>query len=133
MTDYTKKNTEELLREESRLKDRYQEIEDECLKEGKSFNEFKESVKDVAEGLYFIDKVKRLRKDPTVEYGKEWKGTTYTLEEFKSMCETKQFIDEDGIGFYATETSKSDVEIKPSDVEENLIREDFSHVIWFNK
>ena len=85
------------------------------------------------EGLYFIDKHKRLRQDPIVEYGKEWKGDTYTLEEFKKMAKSKILTDEDGYGYYATESAKSDVEIYPSDVLENLIREDFSHVIWFNK
>ena len=131
--NYLKKSTEELLREEQRLKEKYDEIEEQCLKDGKTFSEFEKTVESVAEGLYFIDKVKRLRKDPIVEYGKEWKGETMTLTEFVRRCKSHEFIDEDGVGYYATETSKSDVEILPSDVEENLIREDFSHVIWFSK
>ena len=42
-------------------------------------------------------------------------------------------MDSDGYGYYATESAKSDVHIMPSDVIENIIRDDFSHVIWFNK
>ena len=57
----------------------------------------------------------------------------YTIEDFKEMCEAEVLMDSDGFGEYATETSKSDVEILPSDVKENLIRNDFPYVIWFNK
>lgn len=131
--NYSKLNTPELLREEEHLRARYEEIEEECLKEGLSFREFSKKAEKEREGLYFIDKHKRLRQDPIVEYGKEWKGDTYTLEEFKNMAKSKLLTDEDGYGYYATESAKSDVEIYPSDVLENLIREDFSHVIWFNK
>ena len=131
MIDYQNKTTEELLREEKRLRERYEDIENECLKEGKSFREFQDAARKEAEGLYFIDKVKRLRQDPVVEYGKEWRGDTFTLSEFKSMALSKQLVDDDG--YYATESAKSDVKVLPSDVLEGLIREDFSHVIWFNK
>ena len=56
-----------------------------------------------------------------------------SIEEFKKLVMDGALTDTDGSGLYATETSTSDVEIVPSDVEENLIREDFSHVMWFNK
>lgn len=131
--NYSKLNTAELLREEERLRTQYNEIEEECLKEGLSFSEFTKRAQKEREGLYLIDKHKRLRQDPIVEYGKEWKGDTYTLDEFKKMAKSKLLTDYDGFGYYATESAKSDVEIYPSDVLENLIREDFSHVIWFNK
>ena len=131
--DYSKMTITELLREESKLKKRYDDIETACLKEGLSFSDFQERAKEPAEGLYFIDKYKRLKQDPVVEYGKEWKGDTYTIDDFKDMVRGKVFVDDDGFGFYATESAKSDVMILPSDVMENLIREDFSHVIWFNR
>lgn len=131
--DYSRMDINALNREENKLKTRYNSIEDDCVKRGVGWNEFQELVHDEAEGLYFISKYKRLLQDPVVEYGKEWKGDTYTLEQFKNMALNKELIDEDGIGYYATESAKSDVEILPSDVIENLIREDFSHVIWFNR
>jgi len=131
--DYSKVTIEELLREEERLEKRYHDIEEQCLKDGVKFDEFAKKAEKEREGLYFIDKYKRLRRDPIVEYGKEWKGETYTLDEFKRMAKTKVLTDDDGYGYYATESAKSDVFIYPSDVMENLIREDFSHVIWFNK
>ena len=131
--DYSKMNIDELLREEEKLEERYTEIEDECLKEGATFAEFQKRAKKEKEGLYFIDKYKRLLQDPIVEYGKEWKGDTYTMDEFKEMAKQKMLVDSDGYGYYAAGSAKSDVEIYPSDVLENIIREDFSHVIWFNR
>ena len=131
--DYKDMTVEQLDREKERLKSRYNEIEDQCVHDGLSWDEFCKKAKKEREGLYFIDKYKRLKKDPIVEYGKEWKGDTYTMEEFKKMVNDGIFTDDDGYGYYATETSKSDVFIYPSDITENLIRVDFSHVIWFNK
>lgn len=133
MIDYSAKTYEELQREQDRLSERYDEIMDECSKEGLPYSEFCERAHDVKEKLYFISKYMRLKQEPVIEYGKEWKGDTYTLEEFKNMCKSDVLMDSDGFGEYATETSKSDVEILPSDVKENLIRNDFPYVIWFNK
>jgi len=131
--DYSKHTYEELIREEGRLEERRKDIEDECLKEGKSFSEYCERAHDILERLYFISKYKRVKQEPVIEYGKEWNGDMYTIEEFKEMCQKRALIDDDGYGNYATETSKSDVEILPSDVTENIIRTDFPYVIWFNK
>lgn len=130
---YANKSIAELLKEEERLKARYEEIKDQCLKDGLPFSDFEKKAEKEAESLYFIDKYKRLKQDPIVEYGKEWKGDTYTLEEFKALAKSKTLIDSDGYGYYATESAKSNVYIMPSDVIENIIRDDFSHVIWFNK
>lgn len=131
--DYSKMNIEALKREEEKLRTKYNAIEDECLKKGLSFEEFQKMAKDEAEGLYLISKYKRLKQDPIVEYGKEWKGDLYTIEEFKKMVHSGILTDYDGSGLYATETSTSDVEVIPSDVTEGLIRDDFSHIMWFNK
>ena len=69
--NYENKTYEELLREEERLKERYAEISDNCAREGLSFSDFKEKVKSIKEKLYFIDKYKRLKRIPVIEYGKE--------------------------------------------------------------
>lgn len=103
-----------------------------CQK-GLSYEEFCNQSRNVKEKLYFIGKYKRLKQDPTVEYGKEWQGETIELENFIKLAKSGSIEDSDGYGYYATETSKSDILIMPSDVKENLIREDFSHVIWFEK
>ena len=131
--DYKKATIEELLKEEENAEKKFDEIQDQCVKEGKSFDEFCKLAEKEREKLYLISKYKRLRQDPIIEYGKDWKGTLYTIEEFKEMALNGSLTDQDGSGLYATETSTSDVEIVPSDVVENLIREDFSHIMWFNK
>lgn len=131
--DYSEKTYEELLKEEQRLNQEYTDIETQSLKDNLTFNEFCEKAHDVKEKLFFLDKQIRLKKEPIITYGKEWTGDFMTIDEFRNKSQSKFFTDEDGIGYYATESSKSDVEIKPSDFEFNIIREDFPYVIWFNK
>lgn len=131
--DYSKKTYDELVKEESILDDEYEKISDECAKEGLSYQEFSIKAKPVKEKLYFISKYLRLKKTPSLEYGKEWKGDLYELEKFISMVRSGGFIDDDGWGYYATETTKSDINIYPSDISENIYRTDFTHIIWFNR
>lgn len=131
--DYSKKTYEELLREDDKLSKEYEELSDTCAKEGLSYMEFSEKAKPVKEKLYFISKYIRLKKSPSVEYGKEWKGDFYTLDRFISIVKNSGFIDDDGFGYYATENSKSDIMIYPSDIKENIYRNDFTHIIWFNR
>ena len=131
--EYSDMDMNALNREEERLRDKYKTIEEDCLKKGLSFEDFQKAAHEEAEGLYLISKYKRLLQDPIVEYGKEWKGDLLTMEAFKKMVNANMLTDYDGFGYYATETSKSDVQVYPSDVLENLIRDDFSHVMWFNK
>ena len=56
-----------------------------------------------------------------------------TIEEFKNEVEGGLFIDDDGYGYYATDTTKSDIYVYPSDFTENIYRDDFTHIIWFNR
>ena len=133
MIDYSKKTLEELKKEEDRLQERYSEIEDDCAKEGLSYFEFMERAKDVKERLYFVSKYIRLNSEPAVEYGKEWRGDIYTLDEFIKNCQNGNFIDSDGYGYYSAKDAKSDIEVLPSDILEGIYRKDFTHVIWFNK
>lgn len=131
--DYSKMTYDELGREYDRMAEQYNDIFENSAKEGLKYDAFCEKAHDVKEKMYFILKYMNLKKDPTVEYGKEWQGTTYPIDKFKDMCKNGTFVDEDGYGYYATETTKSDVKIIPSDVLEDLARTDFTHVIWFNR
>ena len=131
--EYKEKTYEELVRESDRLEKRYSDIESDCLKDNLTYNEFCAKAHDVKEQLYFIDKYIRLKKEPLLTYGKDWVGDFMTIEDFRSKCATGSFIDEDGYGYYATETAKSDILIYPSDVTENILREDFPYVIWLNR
>ena len=129
---YAKNSYDDLVNNEKELKKKYSEIEEECLLQGLSFDEFCKKAESVKKDLFFIDKYKRYKKDPVITYGKEWNGTVMTIENFKTNCEKGTFTDENGTGYYATENSKSDINILPSDFEYKLVRKDFTHVIWFN-
>lgn len=131
--DYSNKTYKELVKEEDELAEEFDLMLDNCAKEGLSYFEFCRRAKDVKEKLYFISKYRRLKQNPTIEYGKEWLGDTFTLENFIELVNDGLFIDSDGYGYYATEDAKSDVYIYPSDIKEGLYRSDFTHIIWFNK
>lgn len=131
MEDIQDKTYEELKRLQERYKSEYGEMETQCAKEGLPFDKFKERSKEIKERLYFIDKYLRKKTDPIVEYGKTWKGKIYEMDEFSDMVSSGLIHDNDGYGYYATIDTKSDIEIKPSDILENIIRADFTHVIWF--
>lgn len=57
----------------------------------------------------------------------------YALGEFIECCKDGGFIDYDGFGVYAFEDKKSDIKIYPSDVMNDKIRKDFTHVVWYNR
>lgn len=138
MIDYTvylNKTYSELASERNRLEEKYSEIEDECLKDNLSYAEFCNKAHDVKEKLFAIDKFMRLKENPVLTYGKEWSGKLYEINKFRELCDEAHqvFTDEDGFGYYATETSKSSIIVKPSDFVYDMVRDDFTHVLWFNK
>lgn len=106
---------------------------DECAKAGVPFNEYIEKVKDITEEIFLIRREMRLKETPVMEYGKTWKGDTFTIEKFLELCKSGQIIDDDGFGYYATDNGKSNIIACPSDFEDDEYRKDFTHVIWFNK
>ena len=53
------------------------------------------------------------------------------IDEFKRRVMDGLLTDEDGEGWYATDNAKSDVRVIPSDASEDLMRTDFTHVLWF--
>lgn len=124
---------EKLEKEHEKLIAEIDKMMDDSAKEGIPWEDFIIKAKDIYEKIYFISRKMRLTKAPTLEYNKEWKGDTFTIEEFKNLCNNNTFTDEDGIGYYATYNAKSDVEAMPSDFIDNEYRTDFTHIIWFNK
>ena len=55
-----------------------------------------------------------------------------TINEFKSNCRYGAFMDSDGVGYYATDKEVSNIEASPSAFVKGIIREDFTHVCWYN-
>ena len=60
-------------------------------------------------------------------------GSHMTLQRFRECVECGGFIDDDGSGNLATETSISNVDVNPSDLANMNIPEWATHVVWFNK
>ena len=56
-----------------------------------------------------------------------------TINEFKSNCRYGAFMDTDGSGYYATDKEVSNIEASPSAFVKGIIREDFTHICWYNK
>ena len=56
-----------------------------------------------------------------------------TINEFKSNCRYGIFMDSDGVGYYATDKEVSNIEASPSAFVKGIIREDFTHICWYNK
>lgn len=106
---------------------------EQCLKEGKPYNEYEDAV-EYENNLY--DKYSRQRRvllEPKMKDLESWDNDMYTLSAFKSMCKSGGFIDYDGSGVYSDGIQKSDIAIYPSDIIAGNYRKDFTHVIWYNK
>lgn len=116
-----------------KLKRQLSAQEDECAKKSLSYDEMIEQTKEIRYKLSEYSQEMRLLQEPEMVFDKQWKGDYYTLEEFIQICKNEEITDADGYGYYATENGKSNIIIYPSDVLDNKIRHDFSHIVWFNR
>ena len=60
-------------------------------------------------------------------------GDHFTKEDFCSIVESGAVINSDGFGNYATATHETDIEFLPSDFKQGKNRQEFTHVVWYNK
>ena len=60
-------------------------------------------------------------------------GDHMPIQEFRDACIAGGFISSDGHGYYASETQESDISIPPADCLCRNTRDDFTHVMWYNK
>lgn len=80
---------------------------------------------------YYEKKIKAIRPvelKPLSEY-----GHLMTLEEFVECVSDGGFIDYDGFGHYVIDNQETNVEVHPSEIAEGNIRNEFTHVMWFNR
>ena len=119
---------DELLTKHKSLEDEIRKEMDECAKQGLSWEQCTEKLNDKAVELHDLGLQMRLIQDPTMTYGKNYRGTLVMVEDFVRKAKNGVYKDSDGYGVYATETGVSDIKIYPSD---NDVRKDFSHVVWF--
>lgn len=57
----------------------------------------------------------------------------FEVNEFKEMCESGEFVDTDGSGYYAFSDKMTRVPARPSAFRNDLTEKQFTHVAWFNK
>ena len=105
-------------------------IQDEYLEAGKSWDEYRQNPK-VREYWKALAEY-RLVQDYKLHPISSDCGTHMTLEEFKKMAGCF-FSDYDGSGYYATETEVSNIPCVPSEICDGYVRNDFTHVMWYNK
>lgn len=98
----------------------------------RGFDEYQEAFRDIDHASSIISCEQRHRQKPTMEPHSDY-GDLMTIKEFIGACKAGGFIDSDGFGNYATKDEESDISIYPSDVMKGKIREDFTHVHWYNK
>lgn len=76
---------------------------------------------------------KRLKKIPKMIGPIPEYGDKMSIEYFKACCEVGGFTNNDGTGYYATDTEESDIEFSCKDFTMNRYRKDFPYVVWYNK
>ena len=78
--------------------------------------------------------VKALKKTPEMRpFSDLDRKCLMTINEFESYCKCGGIMDSDGFGHYATDKEVSNIEASPSAFVKGIIREDFTHVCWYNK
>ena len=106
------------------------EAEDLCAKEGDDWLVMLQKTSEIKRKMAHADKMMRKLQEPSLTYNKKWKGRKMELNDFLSAAVAKEIVDTDGEGYYATETAKTDIIVRPSDFIENIYRTDFPYVLW---
>lgn len=130
LQNLTEKTYTQLKHEYNVLEIENAEKEDQCAKEGDTWQEMLIKTKGIKEKMAHIDKMMRKIQEPSLIYNKKWKGRKMELEDFIAASIAKDIADMDGEGYYATETAKTDIRIYPSDIIENIYRTEFPYVLW---
>ena len=108
------------------------EIKEKCLQEGLPYEEMVKKTLDLRKELTLIDRNIRLLKEPVVTMGKKWAGHFMLFGDFISLSLSGEMTDKDGYGFYATQTSVSNIRVYPSDIVNGIYRDDFTCVLWID-
>ena len=109
------------------------EAEDLCAKEGDDWLVMLSKTSEIKKKMAVADKMMRKLQEPSLTYNKKWKGKKMELEDFIAASVAKEIVDSDGEGYYATETAKTDIIVRPSDITENIYRTEFPYVSWIPK
>lgn len=123
----------DIVKNIEKLDNEFQKILEDSAKKGTSWEELCDLTKNNRMERFLLDKEKRLMQEPSVIFNKEWNADKITLSEFILKSQKGILTDETcNNAFYATEKTKSDIHIYPSDILMNKYRNDFSFVLIFN-
>ena len=102
--------------------------------DGNSWEVYREKCQPYWDDNDALYSVKALKKTPEMRPFNELdRECLMTINEFKSNCRYGAFMDTDGVGYYATDKEVSNIEASPRAFVKGIIREDFTHVCWYNK
>jgi len=114
----------------------YNVMWNDCAYRGVPYDEMAVQTEGIRKELMELSQEMRLIKEPRITYRKKNDksvGNRYKFSDFIDMCRDGVLIDDDGFGLYASSKGVSDIEVYPSDIIQGRHRNDFSHVIWYNK
>ena len=101
--------------------------------DGNSWEVYREKCQPYWDDNDALYSVKALKKTPEMRpFSDLDRKCLMTINEFKSYCKCGGIMDSDGFGYYATEKEVSNIEASPSAFAQGIIREDFTHVCWYN-
>lgn len=121
-----------LEKELESVRKEYKEFFNETFGKTSDFEEYEKLITPYWDKINNIELEIRLLQKSKLDNLSEY-GSHITIKDFIEMCQNGYLMDYDGHGYYATDSLESNILIYPSDVTNNKIRKDFSHVIWFNK
>ena len=102
--------------------------------DGNSWEVYREKCQPYWDDNDALYSVKALKKTPEMRpFSDLDRKCLMTINEFKSYCKCGGIMDSDGFGYYATDKEVSNIEASPSAFVKGIIREDFTHVCWYNK
>ena len=102
--------------------------------DGNSWEVYREKCQPYWDDNDALYSVKALKKTPEMRpFSDLDRKCLMTINEFKSYCKCGGIMDSDGFGYYATDKEVSNIEASSNAFRYGIIREDFTHVCWYNK
>lgn len=124
---------EQIEKEIDALEDFLSENDDKFIKETNGIDEYMEKVRPYRSKINTLDRERRLIMPAEISRDIKEDDDVMSLKEFIECCKSGGFIDYDGHGSYVKDGKRYNVDIYPSDVENNAIRKDFDTIVWFNR
>ena len=98
-----------------------------------SFEEYSEKRRPYTSKIAKLDRERRLIMPAIMGDAVGKDDDVMSLKEFIKCCKDGWFIDYDGFGRYVKDGKESNIDIYPSDVKHNSIRNDFDTIVWYNR